>query len=158
MRANMGCGASSWGEIRIDKDPSSSAATHIMDLEDLSFFEDQCFDDVRCISVLEHIQNWRKALLEMLRVTRGRIILEVPINSNIIHTDAWRILFPSKENLKLFLSIPRRARETLWQMDPWILWKIILDQGFQVNVEKIFQLYAGVPSRCWRITAWRIQK
>lgn len=157
MRANMGCGKDMWGEVRIDKDPES-AATHVMDLQDLSFFKDHVFDDVRCISVLEHVPDWRKALLEMLRVTRGRIIIEVPVNSDIRLTDPWRILFFSKENLKLFFSIPRRARETLWQMDPRILSNIIVKAGFLVYVELIFQIYAGVPSRCWRLTAWRVKK
>lgn len=154
MRANLGCGDDEWGDVRVDLDPDS-AANVIADLQEPLNFPDQAFDDVRCISVLEHILKWRAALSEMLRVTRKRLILEVPVNSDIRITDLWRILFPTPKNLRLFITIPERARETVWQMDPEILRKFIEKRGFTCSVEMVFQIYCGVPSRCWRLTCWR---
>jgi SAM-dependent methyltransferase len=153
MKINLGCGSDSWGDIRVDIKRGS--ANILADLQALPF-KDQIFDDARSISVIEHIPDWRKALLEMLRITKKRLILEFPVNSDIRFTDPWRILFPSPHNIRLFLTIPERARETLWQMDPDIVKEEIWENGDFFSIrEKIFQIYAGVPSRCWRITAWR---
>jgi SAM-dependent methyltransferase len=153
MKINLGCGKDPWGEIRVDIKRGS--ANILADIQHLPF-RDMVFSDARSISVIEHVPSWRKALEEMLRVTRGRLILEFPVNSDIRFTDPWRILFPTLKNLRLFLTIPQRARETLWQMDPDIVREIIWDFGDYLSIkEKIFQIYAGVPSRCWRVTAWR---
>lgn len=154
MRANMGSGASSWGEIRVDLNKDSSANV-IADLQALPFI-DEAFCDVRCIQALEHVPDWRSALLELLRVTRRRLIVEIPMNSDIRFTDPWRILFPTPENVKLFLSIPERSREHLWQIDPWILHHVMLEDGFCcADPEKLFKVAYGMPSRSWRLTAWR---
>ena len=154
MKANMGCGDDCWGEIRVDVYKGSANV-----LADIQFlpFRKKVFDDVRSISVLEHIGCWIQGLNELLRVTKTRLILEVPVNSDIRLTDPWRILFPSPKNIRLFLSIPQRARETLWQLNPEIILDYIMKTGFNCKNEKIFQVYAGMPSRCWRITAWRIR-
>lgn len=150
MRANMGCGSELWGEIRIDLKRGSSANV----LADLQFlpFRDDVFCDIRCISVLEHIDSWRSGLLELLRVSKNRIILEVPVNSDIRKTDVFRLLLPTPRNLRYFFTIPERARETKWQIKPGILEKIISKLGFSCHVEKVFQIYCGAPSRCWRLT------
>jgi len=155
MRASMGCGSDPWGDVKLDIKRGS--ANILADIQQLPF-KDQVFDDVRSISVLEHIPAWRKALDELLRVTRNRLIVEVPVNSDIRITDIWRILFPTPRNLYLFRTIPERAREALWQMDPYILLDSMIAAEFMGEIEKIFQIYCGVPSRCWRITAWRLLK
>jgi SAM-dependent methyltransferase len=153
VKASLGCGSDPWGDVRVDIQRGS--ANILCDIQYLPF-RNMVFDDVRSISVLEHVRSWRKGLREMLRVTKQRLILEVPINSDIRITDPWRILFPTPNNIKLFFSIPRRARETLWQMDPDVLREEIWEFGDYLSIkEKIFHVYAGVPSRCWRITAWR---
>ncbi|MGH6680345.1 MAG: class I SAM-dependent methyltransferase, partial [Bradyrhizobium sp.] len=41
-------------------------------------FADETFDTVLCTHVLEHILDYRKALLELRRVTRRRLIIVVP--------------------------------------------------------------------------------
>jgi len=151
--ANMGCGYDSWGDIRVDLKKGS--ANILADIQHLPF-KDQAFDDVKSISVLEHIPSWSQALHELLRVTKQRLIVEVPINSDIRITDLWRILVPTPKNIQLFRTIPQRARETLWQMDPDIMRNLIRNHGDFFSIrERIFQFYCGVPSRCWRITAWR---
>lgn len=154
MSANLGCGDDQWGDVRVDKNPHS-AANFLADLMDLSMIPDQFFDDVRSISVLEHVLDWRAALSEMLRVTEKRLILEVPVNSDIRITDLWRILFPTPKNLRLFFTIPQRARDTLWQMGHDVLKRFIEDRDFSCSVEMVFQFYCGMPSRCWRLTCWR---
>lgn len=55
------------------------------DVESLSY-EDNKFDLCICCEVLEHISNPKKALSEIKRVTRGKVILSVPLEP------LWRIL------------------------------------------------------------------
>lgn len=153
MRANLGCGDESWGEIRVDI-RRESAANVLADIEQLPFL-DQVFDDVHCISVIEHIPGWYKALRETLRVSRKRVILEVPVNSDIRKTDVFRLLFPTPRNIKMFFSIPERARESLWQIDPVIFQAHIELLGFDCEFHKVLHIYCGMPSRCWRFIAWR---
>lgn len=57
----------------------------VENVENLSY-EDNKFDLCICCEVLEHVQNPKKALNELKRVTRGRVILSVPIEP------LWRIL------------------------------------------------------------------
>lgn len=152
MKVNMGCGSDLWGDIRVDLKKGS--ANILADIEQLPFI-DQAFSDVRSISVLEHISHWEKALRELLRVTRKRLILEVPVNSDIRKTDIFRLLLPTPKNIRLLFSIPERSRESQWQMNPITLMDVVLLAGFSCCCEKIFQFYCGMPSRCWRITAFR---
>jgi len=153
MRANLGCGDEGWGEIRVDL-KRESAANVLADIEQLPF-QDQIFDDVHCISVIEHIPGWYKALREILRVSKKRVILEVPVNSDIRKTDVLRLLLPTPGNIRLFLSIPKRARETLWQIDPLILKKCCEQLKFDCEFDKVLQIYCGMPSRCWRFITVR---
>lgn len=154
LTANIGCGDHLWGEIRIDRDRKARAANVLADAQALPF-RDQTFHDVHCISVLEHIPNWRQALAEILRVAAYRVIIEVPVNSDLRKTEPFRLLLPTPGNLKLFLSTPERARATFWQFDPE---KLIpyFSPNFRCNCYKIMQPYHGMPSRCWRCIAWRI--
>lgn len=46
-------------------------------------FKDNEFDTVTCLEVLEHLDNPQKALEELIRVARKRIILSVPYNQKI---------------------------------------------------------------------------
>ena len=156
MRANLGCGDEGWGEIRVDL-RRVSKANILADIENLPF-RDQVFEDVRCISVIEHVTGWYKALREILRVSRNRVILEVPVNSDIRKTDVFRLLFPTPKNIRMFFSIPERAKQCKWQFKTHILYRAILNHGFFAHWEKVLQMYCGMPSRCWRFTARRIQE
>ena len=153
MRANLGCGDEGWGEIRVDL-RRVSEANILADIENLPF-RDQVFEDVRCISVIEHVPGWYKALREILRVSRNRVIMEVPVNSDIRKTDVFRLLLPTPRNIMLFLSIPERARETFWQIDPVIFQAHFEQLGFDCEFHKMLQIYCGMPSRCWRFIALR---
>jgi len=154
IKLNVGCGSDFRGDLRLDIH-KTEAANILADAQFLPF-RSKTFAFVFCISVLEHIPSWSQALLEMLRVSKGRVLLEVPVNSDLRKTDVFRLLLPTPENIRLFFSVPQRARETLWQMNPVILVNEIRKRGFVAFYEKIFQIYCGVPSRCWRIHAWRI--
>ena len=154
MILNVGCGADSRGDVRVDIH-KTEAANILADAQFLPF-RSKSFDHVFCLSVLEHIHSWSQALQEILRVSRSRVLLEVPMNSDLRKTEFLRLLIPTPKNLRLFFSTPRRARETFWQMNPVILVHNIRKKGFVADFEKIFQIYCGLPSRCWRIHAWRI--
>ena len=156
MRANLGCGDEIWGEIRVDI-RRESAANILADLHALPF-KDQVFEDIHCISVLEHVDSWSQALNEIMRVSRNRVILEVPVNSDIRKTDVFRLLLPTPRNIRMFFSIPERAKECKWQFKTHILYRAILNHGFFAHWEKVLQIYCGMPSRCWRFTARRIQE
>jgi SAM-dependent methyltransferase len=41
-------------------------------------FKDSCFDTTLSIHLLEHLENPRKALLEMVRVSKRKVVLVVP--------------------------------------------------------------------------------
>jgi len=154
MILNVGCGSDSRGDVRLDIQ-KTEAANILADAQFLPF-RSKVFDFVFSLSVLEHIPSWSQALQEILRVSRGRVLLEVPLNSDLRKTEFLRLLFPTLKNLRLFFSMPRRARETLWQMNPIFLLNYMRKSGFAGMYEKVFHLYHGVPSRCWRIRAWRI--
>lgn len=46
-------------------------------------FEDNSFDTVVCSEVLEHLEDPEKALKELVRVTRKRVIITVPFDNKI---------------------------------------------------------------------------
>lgn len=151
---NAGCGSDFWGDVRVDIDPEAPAVTHVMNITSLKF-PDQHFDITKSISVLEHIPDWKKAVFELCRVTKRLLVIEVPVNSDIRKTDIIRLLIPTPKNLRLLFSIPQRARESLWQFKPEILASEISRRGFKVTWSRIFQIYAGVPSRCYRFVGVR---
>lgn len=155
MMLNVGCGADLRGDVRMDIH-KTEAANLLADAQWMPF-RSKSFDQVFSLSVLEHIPSWSQALQEMLRVSRDSVLLEVPVNSDLRKTDVFRLLIPTPRNIRLFFNLPQRARNTLWQMDPRILAKFIYNHGFNCIFTKVFQWYAGMPSRCWRIQAWRMQ-
>lgn len=154
MKLNAGCGDNFWGDIRVDIDSKAKAATHIQDLVELDW-PDCHFEETRCISVLEHIPDWKKAVAQICRVTNKRLIIEVPVNSDLRKTDVFRLLFPTPKNLKLFFNLKARASKTFWQFNPETLAKTVALHGFIASWELVFRWYAGMPSRCWRITGLR---
>jgi len=149
MKLNAGCGDDAWGDVRIDKDPKARALTHVMDVCCIDFPDDY-FRESRCISVLEHVKDWRKAVSELCRVTEGRLIIEVPVFSNVLVTDVFRLLLPTPENIRLFKNRRERAKETFHQFKPQVVKAEIEQHGFNVEYGMVFQIYHSFPSRCWR--------
>lgn len=82
-------------------DLSSQKATLRMDLTDL-WFRDQIFDLVICSHVLEHIPDDRKAMREMLRVSKvgGVALLNVPDDPELAETyEDWSVDTPERRRL-----------------------------------------------------------
>lgn len=69
------------------------------DVENLPF-KDQSFDTVVCTHTLEHVQNFSKAVSELRRVTRKRLIVVVPRQRPYKYTfDLHLHFFPYKHSL-----------------------------------------------------------
>lgn len=151
---NAGCGNNEWGNIRIDIDPKAKGKTHLMNICKIQF-PDKSFTVTKCDSVLEHIQDWRQAINELCRVTNKLLIITVPVNSDLRKTDVIRLLFPSLENIKLFLNLKKRAKETLWQFKPDIVKREIEKHSFNVNYRRIFRFYHFYPSRMYQFVCKR---
>lgn len=151
MTLNAGCGNDFWGNVRIDTNPNARAKTHTMDVRNIAF-PDKYFDKTRCISVLEHVPDWKKAIKELCRVSK-KILIEVPVNSNLLKTDILRILIPTKKNIKLWKSRKKRAEQTYHQFDPQDIKLELEKHGFKVKYVMIYQFYHHYLSRCWRFRA-----
>lgn len=56
-------------------------------------FPDRTFDAVVCLRVLMHVPDWKQALGEVCRVTRGRVVFDYPsLSSAAAMQAAWRRL------------------------------------------------------------------
>ena len=58
-------------------------AVKLGNLDDKLDFEDGSFDNVTCLEVLEHLVDPEKALKELVRISRKRVIITVPFNEKI---------------------------------------------------------------------------
>jgi ubiquinone/menaquinone biosynthesis C-methylase UbiE len=58
-------------------------SSNVTDIHSLSF-PNQSFDVVLCSETLEHVTNWKKALHELLRISRKAVILTLPHESKQI--------------------------------------------------------------------------
>jgi SAM-dependent methyltransferase len=71
-------------------------------------FEDRMFDTVICTHVLEHIIDLDKAISELHRVARRRVIIVVPRQREYIYTPDLHVhFFPYEHDLYLRLRINR---------------------------------------------------
>ncbi|MDR0527945.1 MAG: class I SAM-dependent methyltransferase [Spirochaetaceae bacterium] len=69
-------------------------------------FPDHSFDTVLCTHALEHIRNPQKALAELIRVTRKRLIVVVPRQREYRYTvDLHVNFFPYMYSFKRFIGI-----------------------------------------------------
>lgn len=150
MILNAGCGDDMRGDIRVDIKPTR-ATTHVANIEDLSFIPDNSVDDTICISVLEHTDNPVRAIKELCRVTKRRIIIEVPVNSRQGFSNIFRIFVPTRENLYVLRNLPKHAREDKWNFGKDGIKKLLEKNGFDVVVNrKCVILWAHSISRCYR--------
>jgi SAM-dependent methyltransferase len=73
-------------------------------------FADNSFDTVLCTHVLEHIREPQKALAELIRVTRKRLIVVVPRQRECLYTvDLHVNFFPYLYSFKRFIGIKDAA-------------------------------------------------
>lgn len=81
---NAGCGGQTWGDIRVDIEKSGSilfqgkASTNVV--ADIRFlpFRNKSFSETRCFHVLEHLDDPKRALVELRRVSE-KVVVRVPI-------------------------------------------------------------------------------
>ena len=77
-------------------------------------FDDNSFDTVLCTHALEHITDGKKALNELLRVARHRVIIIVPCQREYRYTPDLHItFFPYIYSLKKFVGIEKAEYLTL---------------------------------------------
>jgi SAM-dependent methyltransferase len=69
-------------------------------------FEDHSFDNVICTHALEHIREPRKALVELIRITRRHLIIVVPRQREYLYTvDLHVNFFPYMYSFKNFIGV-----------------------------------------------------
>ncbi len=74
-------------------------------------FEDRMFDTVICTHVLEHVVDLERAVSELRRVAKGRIIIVVPRQREYLYTPDLHVhFFPYEHDLYLKLKLGENAR------------------------------------------------
>jgi SAM-dependent methyltransferase len=90
--------------VSVDLYDSSPLIDYHYDIHDLKF-EDESFNFVACLAVLEHVQTPQKAIAELYRVLKpgGEIWVEVPFNQpyHASPQDYWRV---SPDGLRIWMS------------------------------------------------------
>jgi SAM-dependent methyltransferase len=121
-------------------DLSSPSAMEHMDVTELKL-PDEAFSLVWCSHVLEHIENDRKAMAELLRVLRpsGVSVILVPIYGSKTYEDP-EIQSP-EDRLKHF---KQEDHVRLYGSD--IEWRLA-DIGFKVNVIRVSDMPAKIVAR-----------
>ena len=79
----------------------------VADVERLPF-PDKSFDTTLCAHTLEHVRNFEKAVAELVRVTRRRLLIVVPCQRYYRYTIDYHLHFFSEpEQLILRIGLPR---------------------------------------------------
>ncbi|MGB9684423.1 MAG: methyltransferase domain-containing protein [Candidatus Bathyarchaeales archaeon] len=130
LKLNVGCGADSWGDIRLDiaKTPSANI---IGDAQFLPF-KTNIFEETKASHVLEHLENPSRALAELVRVTRKKIIIKFPIESD------WkplviRELFSFPFSIKYFI-FQFRPKLHKWIVNPNFVAEYLKQCGWKVKI------------------------
>lgn len=97
---NCGCGETPWGDVRIDLYPSRT--TNVLgDLERGLPFKEECFDEVICLNVLEHVANPQSLLQEIARVLKPGGLLRLRTDN----ASYWRFHLSPRLGEKLGISM-----------------------------------------------------
>jgi len=84
IRLNLGCGTDPYGDLRIDITPqrplyeTKNTANLFADAQHLPL-RDKTIDQSRCFHVLEHLDDPKKGLNELKRVTQESVNIRVPV-------------------------------------------------------------------------------
>jgi ubiquinone/menaquinone biosynthesis C-methylase UbiE len=79
----------------------------VADVERLPF-ADRSFDTTLCAHTLEHVRNFERAVAELVRVTRRRLLIVVPRQRYYRYTIDYHLhFFPEQEQLILRMGLPR---------------------------------------------------
>lgn len=109
MILNVGCGDNTIGDVRIDIREYKKGLNLIADAHNLPL-RDKIVDGALCDSVLEHLENPYKGLLEMTRVSKSKLRIKIPnvyyfkrilrailnpyykVKPGVLHLQAWDLL------------------------------------------------------------------
>jgi ubiquinone/menaquinone biosynthesis C-methylase UbiE len=92
--------------VRAKAGRQGTLSTRQADVEQLPF-DDHSFDTTICLHVLEHVRNLPRAVAELKRVTRKRLIVIVPRERYHRYTANYHLqFFGGPEQLQLAMSIP----------------------------------------------------
>lgn len=96
------------------------------DIHKLSY-KSKSFDLIICCEVLEHVDNPKKALKEIKRVSRGKVLLSVPLEP------LWRALNITRgKYLESLGNTPGHLNHYM----PWQFDKLINESGFKIISKK----------------------
>jgi ubiquinone/menaquinone biosynthesis C-methylase UbiE len=85
----------------------------VADVERLPF-PDKCFDSTLCAHTLEHVRDFQRAVAELVRVTRKRLLVIVPCQRYYRFTIDYHLhFFPEPEQLILHMGLPRHHCEKI---------------------------------------------
>jgi ubiquinone/menaquinone biosynthesis C-methylase UbiE len=71
-------------------------------------FPDKSFDTTICAHTLEHVLRFEKAVVELVRVTRQRLLVVVPCQRYYYYTIDYHLqFFPEPEQLMLRMALPQ---------------------------------------------------
>jgi SAM-dependent methyltransferase len=133
----------------ITADLESPLADYKCDIQKLPFGENE-FNIVICNHVLEHVENDKRAMMEILRVMKpgGRAILLVPLDFDREHTYEDASIITAKERKKHFgqydhvrlygLDFPERLKEIGF---------IIPDKNYLEEIPEEKRLRYGLPAQ-----------
>jgi len=77
-------------------------------------FSDKSFDSTLCAHTLEHVRNFDKAVAELCRVTRRRLLIVVPCQRYHRYTIDYHLhFFAEPEQLILRLGLPNHRCDTI---------------------------------------------
>jgi SAM-dependent methyltransferase len=114
----------------VSADLGGDEALQHMDMTDVPF-KDEAFDLIVCVHVLEHVEDDRKAIREMVRILKpdGVALLLVPI---VLEQ-------PTRENDPAVVT-PQQRKDAYWQEDHVRLYgadfpERLEDEGFDVTVD-----------------------
>lgn len=138
MILNVGCGSDCWGDVRLDIAKTfhgkKTCANIYGDAQNLPF-RDRRFAKLQAHHIIEHLPNWKKAILEWCRVTKGNLEIEWPLDPGFVN----RQIYFEIVNLafKKLLILPQRRREHLWKFNPEVIVQLLENEGFAAKWEII---------------------
>jgi len=145
---NIGCGPwDDWGDVRLDVNKvyhGQKVKLNILADSCNLPFRDKVFERVRAFNILEHVKDWREALIEWCRVCDNHIEVKVPIESDLVKKQIWYDILECipvglTRILRLFYNLPKRRKEHLWQFKPWIITNFVKENGFDKTWCEIYE-------------------
>jgi ubiquinone/menaquinone biosynthesis C-methylase UbiE len=139
-------------QVLKEKTQNSNLQSFVIDAHQLQF-PDRNFDCVLSFRLLMHVIDWKKALSEICRISRDRIVFDVPPRRGfLILAPLWhrlRKLFD--KNVQTYRTFPMREVVQILQKNgyevvavdsgfflPLVVHRLIGSAGFTTSIEKVF--------------------